>query len=86
MTMLAGQLPMVHATQDSLGRTERVYQISGDSFGLLVDARKAGDDFGALDSALKQLAQPIALDHLAIDPHLKYGAASFPIMVKRPVC
>jgi EAL domain-containing protein (putative c-di-GMP-specific phosphodiesterase class I) len=78
MTMLAGQLPMVHATQDSLGRTERVYQISGDSFGLLVDARKAGDDFGALDSALKQLAQPIALDHLAIDPHLKYGAASFP--------
>ncbi|MGP9832200.1 EAL domain-containing protein [Marinobacter sp. NSM] len=78
MTMLAGQLPMVHATQDSLCRTERVYQISGDSFGLLVDARKAGDDFGALDSALKQLAQPIALDHLAIDPHLKYGAASFP--------
>lgn len=78
MTMLAGQLPMVHATQDSRGRTERVYQISGDSFGLLVDARKAGDGFGALDSTLKQLAQPIALDHLAIDPHLKYGAASFP--------
>jgi EAL domain-containing protein (putative c-di-GMP-specific phosphodiesterase class I)/GGDEF domain-containing protein len=78
MTTLAAQLPMVHATRDSLGGTERVYQISGDSFGLLVDARKAGNDFETLDGALKQLAQPIALDHLAIDPHLKYGAASYP--------
>ncbi len=78
MTRLASQLPMVHAVQNSAGQTEQVFQVSGDSFGLLVDTRKTGDNLHDLDNALKQLAQPIALDHLAIDPSLKFGAARFP--------
>ncbi|WP_273208194.1 EAL domain-containing protein [Marinobacter subterrani] len=78
MTELAEKLPMVHSTQDARGRDERVYQLAGDSFGLLVDVSKAGDKFQVLDNALKQLAEPVMIDHLAIEPGPRFGVASYP--------
>lgn len=78
MIKLAAGLPMVHSTVNSEGREELVYQLSGDSFGLLVDIGKTGDDFKSLDNALKQLAEPVLLDNIAIEPHPRFGAASFP--------
>ncbi|WP_303287578.1 EAL domain-containing protein [Marinobacter sp. SS8-8] len=78
MSELAGSLPMVHATLDNQGRQERVYQLSGDSFGLFVNVSKAGGDFQPLNQALKRLAEPVLLDHLAIEPNLRFGAASYP--------
>lgn len=45
MTRLASGLPMVHHTVDARGNDERVYQLSGDSFGLLVNVSKTADDF-----------------------------------------
>lgn len=78
MSALAEQLPMLHTSVDQQGRVERVYQLSGDSFGLLVDVERAGDNFQPLDQALKQLAEPVLLDHLAIEPHPRFGAASYP--------
>lgn len=77
MTTLATGLP-IHTTLDDRGREERVYQLSGDSFGLLVDIRRAGEDFSNLDKALKLLSQPVPLDHLAIEPHPRFGAAKYP--------
>lgn len=78
MTKLAAGLPMVHSTINSDGGEERVYQLSGDSFGLLVDIGKTGDDFKSLDNALKQLAEPVLLDNIAIEPNPRFGAASYP--------
>ena len=78
MIKLAAELPMVHSTVNSEGREELVYQLSGDSFGLLVDIDKTGDDFKSLDNALKQLAEPVLLDNIAIEPNPRFGAASFP--------
>lgn len=79
MTALAAELPVVHSHQDDRGRVERVYQLSGDSFGLLVDAGKANDDFRGLDRALKKLSEPVPLDNLAIELHPKFGAATYPM-------
>ena len=78
MIKLAAGLPMVHSTVNSEGREELVYQLSGDSFGLLVDIGKTEDDFKSLDNALKQLAEPVLLDNIAIEPNPRFGAASFP--------
>ena len=76
MTRLASGLPMVHQTVDARGNDERVYQLSGDSFGLLVNVSKTADDFQSLDNALKQLAEPVLLDNIAIEPNPRFGAAS----------
>lgn len=78
MTRLASGLPMVHHTVDARGNDERVYQLSGDSFGLLVNVSKTADDFQSLDNALKQLAKPVLLDNIAIEPNPRFGAASYP--------
>lgn len=78
MTALANELPFLHRMRDDRGRQELVYQLSGDSFGLLVNAREVDDDFESLNHALKQLAEPVVLDNLAIELHPKFGAASYP--------
>ncbi|ROQ44698.1 EAL domain-containing protein (putative c-di-GMP-specific phosphodiesterase class I) [Marinobacter sp. 3-2] len=78
MTRLASGLPMVHHIVDARGNDERVYQLSGDSFGLLVNVSKTADDFQSLDNALKQLAEPVLLDNIAIEPNPRFGAASYP--------
>lgn len=78
MSRLAAELPMVHHSVDFLGNQERVYQLSGDSFGLLVNVSKTEDDFQSLDNALTQLAEPVLLDNIAIEPNPRFGAASYP--------
>ncbi|WP_203142776.1 EAL domain-containing protein [Marinobacter mangrovi] len=78
MTELASELPIVEGTQDHQGRDERVYQLSGDSFGLLINSQRVDDSFEGLDQALRLLSEPIALDNLAIELHPKFGAASYP--------
>ncbi|WP_434049544.1 EAL domain-containing protein [Marinobacter salarius] len=78
MTALAHELPFLHRSRDDRGRQELVYQLSGDSFGLLVNPREVNDDFESLNQALKQLAEPVILDNLAIELHPKFGAASYP--------
>jgi len=78
MTRLASGLPMVHHTVDARENDERIYQLSGDSFGLLVNVSKTADDFQSLDNALKQLAEPVLLDNIAIEPNPRFGAASYP--------
>lgn len=78
MVELAAALPFVQSIRDDQGREERVYHLSGDCFCLLVDVDKAGSDFSALNIALRRLAEPIWLDHLAIELHPRFGAASYP--------
>lgn len=79
MTELADQLPGVHSVRDEKGREERVYQLAGDTFGMLVDPQQVDDEFRGLDRALKSLAKPVQLDNLAIELHPKFGAASYPM-------
>lgn len=78
MVELAAGLPFIQAIRDDQGREERVYYLSDDCFCLLVDVDKAGDDFTALNTALRRLAEPIWLDHLAIELQPRFGAASYP--------
>jgi len=78
MTALANELSYLHRMCDDRGRLELVYQLSGDSFGLLVNTREVNDDFDGLNHALKQLAEPVVQDKLAIELHPKFGAASYP--------
>lgn len=78
MTGIAMKLPEVFQVQDSLGRYECVYQLSGDCFGILVHADRATANFEGLNQALEMLGQPIPLDNLAIELHPKFGAAVYP--------
>lgn len=79
MTGLAEALPFLHRVRDSQGREELVYQLSSDSFGLLVNASNVHDDFEGLNNALRLLSEPVVLDNLAIELHPKFGAASYPL-------
>ncbi|WP_375192274.1 EAL domain-containing protein [Marinobacter sp.] len=78
MTELARNLPYILRVHDSLGREELVYQLSGDTFGLLVDASQVNDNFSQLNAVLRQLSEPVVLDSLAIELHPRFGAASYP--------
>jgi EAL domain-containing protein (putative c-di-GMP-specific phosphodiesterase class I)/GGDEF domain-containing protein len=78
MSELAAGLPFIHLTRDDQGREERIYHLSGDCFGLLVDMDKADNNFAALNRALRHLAEPIQLDHLAIELQPRFGAAAYP--------
>ncbi|MGM0766757.1 MAG: EAL domain-containing protein [Pseudomonadota bacterium] len=79
MILLAEGLPFLQRRSDDQGRQELVYQLSGDSFGLLVNADKVTDNFAGLNQALRELAEPVSMDNLAIELHPKFGAASYPI-------
>ncbi|WP_166264666.1 EAL domain-containing protein [Marinobacter caseinilyticus] len=79
MKALAARLPGIQSVCDDRGRVEQVYQLSGDCFGLLVDAHKVGDNFTSLNKALQLLSEPMLLKNLAIDLHPKFGAASYPM-------
>ncbi len=78
MSELAKQLPIIHCSRDDQGREERVFQLSGDSFGILVRSGLTGNNFDELDRALKLLSDPVPLDNLAIELHPRFGAAAYP--------
>jgi EAL domain-containing protein (putative c-di-GMP-specific phosphodiesterase class I)/GGDEF domain-containing protein len=77
MRVLAAQLPYLQ-WQEEDGSQERVYQLSRDSFGLLVNTQLVTDGYGELNAVLQQLMEPVALDQLAIELHPKFGAAAYP--------
>lgn len=79
ITELATQLPGIHSVYDDIGREERVYQLSGDCFGILVHANGVEDRFAQLDKLLKLLSEPVLMDSLAIELHPKFGAANYPM-------
>ncbi|HEY9118155.1 MAG TPA: EAL domain-containing protein [Marinobacter sp.] len=78
MTDLARTLPFLHRNIDSRGQPELVYQLSGDTFGLLVNVSQVSDNFAGLDRVLKKLTEPVVLGNLAIELHPRFGAASYP--------
>ncbi len=78
MIELAADIPIVQSSLDERGRTEPVYQLAGDTFGILVNADSVDDGFDGLDRALKLLSKPVTLDNLAIELHPKFGVASYP--------
>jgi len=78
MSDLAAALPSIQAVIDDQGREERVFQLSGDCFGLLIDSRRVHDDYESLNNALRQLAEPVMMGNLAIELHPKFGAAIYP--------
>lgn len=78
MTQLASKLPSVHASRDDQGREERVYQLSGDCFGLLINCALVQDDYQSLNQSLRQLVKPVPMENLAIELHPKFGAAFYP--------
>lgn len=79
MKDLAALLPSVISFQDDKGSTETVYQLSGDSFGLLIDPSKQMDRLKEVGVALGLLSEPLMVDNLAIELHPKFGAASYPM-------
>lgn len=78
MRDLASALPSVQAIVDDRDREERVFQLSGDCFGLLINSRHVQDDYEGLNKALRQLAEPVMMGNLAIELHPKFGAAIYP--------
>ncbi len=78
MLQLAESLPYLHRRAGDDGRQQQVYQLSRDSFGLLVDANRVNDGFESLNRVLRALAEPVWLDQLAIELHPKFGAAAYP--------
>ena len=79
MINLAARLPSVITVNDEQGRAERVYQLSGDSFGVLVNPHKQIAQLKDVASALTLLTEPLMVDNLAIELHPKFGAASYPM-------
>ncbi|TGN42002.1 EAL domain-containing protein [Marinobacter confluentis] len=78
MMDLALSLPSVVSIHDNQGREERVYQLAGDCFGLLIDSRQVDDDYQSLNRSLRRLAEPVMMENLAIELHPKFGAAIYP--------
>ncbi|MBZ2169510.1 EAL domain-containing protein [Marinobacter sp. F4216] len=78
MTELARELPMVRCRKDDQGRTECVYQLSGDCLGLLIDATAVTDQFAGMNKAIQLLSEPVTIDHLAIELDPTFGAAHYP--------
>lgn len=78
MTDLATALPFIHVSLDDQGREERVFHLSDGCFCLLVDMDKAGNNVAPLNTALRQLAAPLQMDHLAIELRPRFGAAAYP--------
>lgn len=79
MKELASQLTSVISFHDDNGGTETVYQLSGDSFGILIDPKIQKDRLKEVGDALKLLSEPLMIDNLAIELHPKFGAASYPM-------
>jgi EAL domain-containing protein (putative c-di-GMP-specific phosphodiesterase class I)/GGDEF domain-containing protein len=79
MTLLSARLPSVISVKDDKGRAESVYQLSGDSFGVLIDPKKQMDKLKEVAGALRLLTEPLMIDNLAIELHPKFGAASYPM-------
>ena len=78
MTELAHELPGVQITKDANDNRENVYQLSGDGFGVLINASQVNDDYQGLNRALRRLAEPVRMENLAIELHPKFGAAVYP--------
>ncbi len=78
MNHLTAGLKGVQCLTHSNGQEERVYQLSGDSFGILLNPSKQSDNFKSLQKALKSLAEPVVVDNLAIELLPKFGACSYP--------
>ena len=78
MTRLATTQSGVHKEIDKIGREECVYQISGDSFGILINTSTLTDNFNGLEHTLNELCEPAVLDNLAIDLHPTFGASVYP--------
>jgi EAL domain-containing protein (putative c-di-GMP-specific phosphodiesterase class I)/GGDEF domain-containing protein len=78
MTELAKNIPSVHKIVDTSGREERVYQISGDCFGVLINSNALRNNFDDIKETLKKICEPVVLDNLAIDLHPKFGVAAYP--------
>jgi EAL domain-containing protein (putative c-di-GMP-specific phosphodiesterase class I)/GGDEF domain-containing protein len=79
MQELAGRLPSIIRVKDDKGSEETVYQLSGDSFGVLIDPRKQMEKLKDVAAALRLLTEPLLIDNLAIELHPKFGAASYPM-------
>ena len=78
MTDLATAQQGIHKVIDKSGREECVYQISGDSFGLLIKPDTLKDNFKNLEASLTKLSEPAVLDNLAIDLHPIFGVSIYP--------
>ncbi len=78
MTDLATTQSGVHKVIDQTGKKECVYQISGDSFGILITPNTLTDNFKSLEHSLMKLCEPAVLDNLAIDLHPLFGASVYP--------
>lgn len=78
MTALASRLPGAVGVSDELDQNAYVYQLSGDTFGILIDPKQVNDNFKELQKTLKLLLEPVVVDNLAIDLHPKFGSASYP--------
>ncbi|UZE95282.1 EAL domain-containing protein [Alkalimarinus alittae] len=78
MVELAERLPGIQSQRDKNGHEERVYQLSGDCFGMLIRADEVNDRFESIDKAFLLLAKPMLMDGLAIELHPQFGAASYP--------
>ena len=78
MTTLASTLPGVQCLSDEMDEAAYVYQLSGDTFGLLVNPCMVEDGFNTFQKTLKVLSKPVMLDNLAIELHPKFGASNYP--------
>ena len=78
MINLATSEPGVHKVIDKTGREECVYQISGDSFGILINTSTLTDNFESLEHSLNELCEPAVLENLAIDLHPTFGVSVYP--------
>lgn len=79
MNLEASLIPGVISTRNDLGRVEAAFQLSGDTFGVLIQQSVSEQNVPAYQAILRKLSRPIEMDDLAIDLQPHFGAAVYPV-------
>lgn len=74
----ASSIPGIVSTESALGEAEVVFQLSGDTFGVLIRQNTYQHNVELYEAILKRLSLPIEVDDLKIELEPRFGAALYP--------
>ncbi len=78
MNAAASRIPGVVCMNDDSGQVEAAFQLTGETFGVLIEQKVSEQNLDKYQSILKTLQRPIEMDSLAIELEPRFGCALYP--------
>ncbi len=72
------KLPGVISSPNSQGGSDATFQLTGDTFGILVDSNVTRENMSLYHNFIKELSLPVEMDSLSIDLEPRVGCALYP--------